>query len=511
VDEYDLDHATLKRETRTIYFTGGNFAGTGVNNLNILTLPAEQDVYDAGDLVNPKSQTIYEYDNYTADANMNNMPLQTYSDYSSIPGRTHSPETVFDTTYTQRGNATRVTRMIDNSTSINSYTRYDVLGNVMSIKDLKTNVSAISYLDDFGDGSNPGLNTGGHSTYALPTRLTSPAPNAGESPHTAYTQYDFSTGLLTGFKDRNGTITQTFYNDAFDRPTQIKAALGTTLENHTAMYYAPTSVFDVNLTSNDVLTARNQVSIDDGNLRSWTHTDGFGRTIQAFSQDPQGNVQVATTYDGLGRAKRVTNPYRSTTEATYGYADTAYDLAGRVISVTTSDSAVVTTAYSGARVLVTDQAGKQRISKTDGLGRLTDVWEIRSTDAVTGTEPVTFPGHSEVQVTGYGGADSTKQKFTQKERDSESGLDYFGARYYSSAQGRFTSPDPLERLMLDQKKQALFFTNPQRWNKYVYVLKMALNPSLRPGTITKAHGLSCNRATTLSCTLSDFIHFRQGY
>ena len=32
--------------------------------------------------------------------------------------------------------------------------------------------------------------------------------------------------------------------------------------------------------------------------------------------------------------------------------------------------------------------------------------------------------------------------FTGKERDAESGLDFFGARYVSGAQGRFTSPDP---------------------------------------------------------------------
>src|SRR5437868_7966351 len=32
-------------------------------------------------------------------------------------------------------------------------------------------------------------------------------------------------------------------------------------------------------------------------------------------------------------------------------------------------------------------------------------------------------------------------KFTGKERDSESNLDYFGARYYSSNQGRWLSPD----------------------------------------------------------------------
>lgn len=32
-------------------------------------------------------------------------------------------------------------------------------------------------------------------------------------------------------------------------------------------------------------------------------------------------------------------------------------------------------------------------------------------------------------------------QFTGKKRDSESGLDYFGARYYGSALGGFTSPD----------------------------------------------------------------------
>jgi RHS repeat-associated protein len=30
---------------------------------------------------------------------------------------------------------------------------------------------------------------------------------------------------------------------------------------------------------------------------------------------------------------------------------------------------------------------------------------------------------------------------TGKERDAETGLDYFGARYFSGAQGRFSSPD----------------------------------------------------------------------
>jgi RHS repeat-associated protein len=62
--------------------------------------------------------------------------------------------------------------------------------------------------------------------------------------------------------------------------------------------------------------------------------------------------------------------------------------------------------------------------------------------------------------------DDVNQKFTQKERDSETGLDYFGARYYSSTQGRFTSPDPL----LSSGRHGL----PQTWNRYIYTLNNPL-------------------------------------
>jgi RHS repeat-associated protein len=56
--------------------------------------------------------------------------------------------------------------------------------------------------------------------------------------------------------------------------------------------------------------------------------------------------------------------------------------------------------------------------------------------------------------------------FTGKERDAETGLDYFGARYMSSAQGRFTSPDPL----LSSGRP----WDPQSWNRYSYVLNNPL-------------------------------------
>src|SRR5207253_5041796 len=80
---------------------------------------------------------------------------------------------------------------------------------------------------------------------------------------------------------------------------------------------------------------------------------------------------------------------------------------------------------------------------------------------------------------GYSVADNVRQKFTSKERDNETSLDYFLARYYSSTQGRFTSPDeftggPHELFVStgDSKKQAIPYaeiTQPQSLNKYTYV------------------------------------------
>ncbi len=54
-----------------------------------------------------------------------------------------------------------------------------------------------------------------------------------------------------------------------------------------------------------------------------------------------------------------------------------------------------------------------------------------------------------------------RSRCTGQERDRESGLDYFGARYYSSSMGRFSSPDPAGPWAAD-------VADPQSWNFYAY-------------------------------------------
>jgi RHS repeat-associated protein len=78
-----------------------------------------------------------------------------------------------------------------------------------------------------------------------------------------------------------------------------------------------------------------------------------------------------------------------------------------------------------------------------------------------------------------GAADAVTGRFTGKERDAETGLDYFLARYYSPAQGRFTSPDewaggivdPFTGQQVGQPGPLPYadISDPQTLNKYVYV------------------------------------------
>ena len=78
------------------------------------------------------------------------------------------------------------------------------------------------------------------------------------------------------------------------------------------------------------------------------------------------------------------------------------------------------------------------------------------------TNPLDYTPFGQV----FSGATNDPYMFTGKERDNESGLDYFGARYYGSSMGRFMSPDWAD------KPEAVPYSsldNPQSLNLYAYV------------------------------------------
>jgi RHS repeat-associated protein len=67
------------------------------------------------------------------------------------------------------------------------------------------------------------------------------------------------------------------------------------------------------------------------------------------------------------------------------------------------------------------------------------------------------------------GGSATTHKFTGKQRDGEDGLDYFGARYFGSTMGRFTSPDYADDDDGPVSIPDYNPSNPQSLNLYSYV------------------------------------------
>ena len=74
----------------------------------------------------------------------------------------------------------------------------------------------------------------------------------------------------------------------------------------------------------------------------------------------------------------------------------------------------------------------------------------------------------------WGSAGLETRRFGGKERDVETGLDYFGARYYASRNGRFTTVDP------GHVNGDIF--DPQSWNGYAYARNNPLKYTDPTGT-----------------------------
>jgi RHS repeat-associated protein len=112
---------------------------------------------------------------------------------------------------------------------------------------------------------------------------------------------------------------------------------------------------------------------------------------------------------------------------------------------------------TGTRYLTADHLGSTR-AVTDGSGNLVDRMDYFPFGQ---TVPSGQSFGNRNLLMGYGAASGVTLEFTGKETDGESGLDYFGARYFSGLQGRFTSPDPTPA--------GISMGDPQSWNLYSYV------------------------------------------
>ena len=326
------------------------------------------------------SETDYSYDQ-TAVTSVSPAPIghdeTNYGNGSTVP----------------RGNATTVTQKCFQSsgTCSNSVTTitYDTTGHAVSLTDPNGNQTTLSYADNYTtDDGSPSGNT---NTYV--TKITRP-PTNGVS-HIEQFQWDFNKGELRTLTDENNQQTSYQYADPWWRLTQTTFPDGGSVTN-TYQDAGP----NPSVTTSTLINTGNTI-------QSNTIMDAAGHVIHTqLTSDPSGTDYVDTVYDGLGRVSSVSNPYRSTSDTTYGVTTFAYDSLNRKTLQSQPDGSLLQWCYndvassgqtnctangssqgsSDASIDFSDEVGNHWQRTYDALGRMTAVLEPNGTTSTPSME-----------------------------------------------------------------------------------------------------------------------------
>jgi RHS repeat-associated protein len=328
-----------------------------------------------------------------------------------------------------------------------------------------------------------GVRVGSTSPWSLTTNCTGPlTPPAGDTLFLGITYG--STGANNGnvsseqiVTSSSVNVTQNFSYDAYNRILTANEMNGSVQGWSQSYLYDAWGNRAVNpsgyiLNGDLTPTATSQFTNNRWVPGSAYVYDGAGNQLSTGSKNSPGTVANAFTYDGENRL--VTANIANTGNVSY-----VYDGEGRRVQKTVG-TYVTNFVYDANGQSVTEYSNEQ--PTVGGTGYLFDD-HLGSTRlfvnaSIPGTMPLKrydyvpfgeeIPSGMDGRGSDYGAQvvvpsspDVVNQKFTGKERDAESGLDYFGCRYLSSAQGRWTSPD---EPFADQHPE-----DPQSWNLYGYV------------------------------------------
>lgn len=229
-------------------------------------------------------------------------------------------------------------------------------------------------------------------------------------------KYDFTSGLPFRATDVDNNISTETEYDALGRPIKVASAVDTADEVWVQTEY--------DVANRRVVTIADVAVKGDGAKVATQFFDQLGRVRLAKTLEDAATQSATNETDGIKVQTRYltasgytyqlsSNPYRASyssnagSEESMGWTRSKAWSTGIRSEVETfsgaalpapwgsnsSSTGIVRTDIDADRTLVTDQAGKQRISKTNALGQLTDVWEIVPASD-SSTESVTFPGQS---------------------------------------------------------------------------------------------------------------------
>lgn len=404
-----LDQFNMSSESTTITATGKiggavyTYGNPGTGSMASLKYLIEKDEYDYGTgALSSRTATRKTFYNYTCCAslpdvissrlhfsyplvmpplltstvvmdgqNSNNILAVTNYGYdetapSAVSATSHDDGN-YGTTTTARGNLTSITRCSAPAANCTSgpkvtYT-YDTTGQPVSMTDACGNgicddVSGTTHTTTFSFADSPSRGSMGNSNAYL-TNITNAIGQARTF------KYDYNVGYLTSATDENNHTTSYAYGDVLNRPTEVDFPDG----GKTTYSYDDANR---NITTSKLLDSSGSAVV------SVTQRDGmFHPTLTQLASDSLGADIVHTTYDGEGRVRTVSNPYRgSEGPVTTSY----YDALGRKVQVKEQDgTSVLQWCYDGVASALTSNTSVGYCNSSQLGSANTGTW-VDSTD-----------------------------------------------------------------------------------------------------------------------------------
>jgi RHS repeat-associated protein len=285
---------------------------------------------------------------------------------------------------------------------------------------------------------------------------------------------------ITNYKD--ATRNQTFTYDLLNRLASAQNAgtdCNATVLGGNKKFWGNTYSYDawgnlVNKTKIGTACAGENLSVT-ADAHNWIHATGGAD----YQYDAAGNM----TFNATPPTQTYTYDQENRLTGAAGYTYT-YDGDGNRVRKSNASAGTLYWYMTPGVVAETDLAGTtrseyiffdgERVARRDGATGTGGVFyyfsdNLKTASIITDSAGVIkaesdyYPWGGELQFVNN---DSNDYKFTGKKRDVETGLDYFGARYYSNGLGRWISADWATKATTVPYAE---FADPQSLNLYNYV------------------------------------------
>ncbi len=332
----------------------------------------------------------------------------------------------------------------------------------------------------------PGNSQAINETYAYNNRLQLTGINDSSASGPllnltfGYSQTSGNNGSVASVANNSdGSRTQTFTYDSLNRilSAQSQATSGT---NCWGLNFGIDAIANL-LSENVTKCSANPLSVS-VNAKNWITNTNFNYDADGNLTSNGGSPYVYDAESRVTSAAGTSYSYDGNGLRVMKSGGTIYwrGVGGNTLAETTGSGGLTSEYifFGGRRIARRDSSNNVSYYLTDHLG---SVRVVTNSSGAPCYQADYTPYGLEMTPAGVTNTCPLNYKFTGYERDTESGLDYAIARYYSSGLGRFVSVDPMGGSASD----------PQSWNAYSYVHNKPLN-------FTDPSGL-CSEDDTSDC------------